>query len=276
MGLIFMDESSAETKLSNVSMFRLKNYFRPLQILNGTRFKRGTTFEQAYSLYEFDSELRRLIAAELEKIEISVRTRLSYILADQTGDPFWFLNPKNFRKKNIFNETTRKLGDSLKREDDFQIVDFRKRYPDPYPPSWVTMEITTFGTLSMLYENLIYNHYRKTVAHSYGLSGTVMESWLHTMIYVRNICAHHSRLWNRELRVQPMAPRGTMFPFLKIQAQTNRVYYVICIILYFLVTVNPQNDFAGRIDNLTKLYPHIDVCAMGFPTGWRTESLWQK
>ncbi|MDE6380839.1 MAG: Abi family protein, partial [Muribaculaceae bacterium] len=24
-----------------------------------------------------------------------------------------------------------------------------------------------------------------------------MESWLHAIVYVRNICAHHSRLWNR-------------------------------------------------------------------------------
>ena len=95
-GLSFENESRARHLLYNISMFRLKSYLKPLRQNNNRQFKSGATFEQAYTLYKFDSELRKMVCSELEKIEVSIRTQLSLIMADAAG-VFWFADTSNFR-----------------------------------------------------------------------------------------------------------------------------------------------------------------------------------
>ncbi len=274
-GLSFIDEASAARTLNHVSMFRMRSYFRPLRVGRTRRFKPGATFEQAYGLYRFDSELRRIIAAELEKIEVSVRTQLSYIVTDMTGDPFWFTGQSNFRKTGFAKEVCDKLKKELNRSDDDEITDFLSRYSDPLPPSWVVMEVASFGTLSKLFQNLNSIRYRKRVAGYYGLSDSVMGSWLRTMVYIRNICAHHGKLWNRSLLIRCAIPQNPALPFLNGPASVSRIYYALSIILYFLQTVEPQNTFAFKIKSLIGKHQNVDLKEMGFPAGWGNEPLWQ-
>lgn len=137
------------------------------------------------------------------------------------------------------------------------------------------MEVTSFGTLSMLYKGLKNGRSKRALANYYGLSDTVMESWLHAIVYVRNICAHHSRLWNKNLRIRPLVPRHTTHPFLSNPTHNNRTFYVLSIILYLLKTVNPQNTLAERVRLLLDKYPSVDYVAMGFPHNWEQEPLWQ-
>lgn len=237
-------------------------------------FKQGVTFEQAYDLYKFDSELRKLICSELEKIEVSIRTQLSYIQTAHS-DVFWFTNPANFSHSSFHQVLISKLQNELSRSDDEQVINFQHQYSDAFPPSWITMEVTSFGTLSMLYKGLRGGQSKRALANYYGLSDTVMESWLHAIVYVRNICAHHSRLWNKNLRIRPLIPRHPIYPFLSKTTQNNRVFYVLSIILYMLKTVNPPNTFAKRVRLLLDKYPSIDVLAMGFPQNWEQEPLWR-
>lgn len=77
-GLTFKDEPKASHLLDHISYFRFKSYLLPLiQNKQTGTFKNGAAFEDAYALYKFDSSLRKLICAEMEKIEISLRTIVS-------------------------------------------------------------------------------------------------------------------------------------------------------------------------------------------------------
>ncbi|MBO5024777.1 MAG: Abi family protein [Bacteroidaceae bacterium] len=272
-GLSFENESRARHLLYNISMFRLKSYLKPLRQNNNRQFKSGATFEQAYTLYKFDSELRKMVCSELEKIEVSIRTQLSLIMADAAG-VFWFADTSNFRDVNRHVSLLRSLQEELHRSDDEAIIQFRQNYVNPFPPTWMTFEVSAFGTLSMMYRWLKAGHARRQVANFYGLSDTVMESWFHSIVYVRNICAHHSRLWNRRLSINALVPRRTNLPFVVVPNDTKRVYYVLSIILYFLQTVNPNNTFAIRFKALLSKYPSVDVVAMGFPNDWQSQLLW--
>lgn len=273
-GLSFQDESHARHLLNNISMFRLKSYLKPLRQLGSHQFVNNATFEDAYLLYKFDSELRKMVSSELEKIEISMRTQLSLIMGDVAGI-FWFENSANFRDVGRHNSLLGSLGEELRRSDDEAIVAFRHNYSNTFPPSWMTFEVCSFGTLSMMYRWINAGRSRRKVAQYYGLSDTVMESWLHTIVYVRNICAHHSRFWNRRLSINAMVPRRTILPFVTTPADTKRVYYALSIILYFLQTVNPNNTFATRFKALLCKYPLVDVSTMGFPQNWEREVIWQ-
>ena len=95
-GLSFLKEGQALHLLQNISMFRMKSYLKPFRQRDRRQFKDGSTFEEAYSIYKFDAELRKMICSELEKIEVSIRTQLSLIMGNAAGI-YWFENPTNFR-----------------------------------------------------------------------------------------------------------------------------------------------------------------------------------
>ena len=272
-GLSFQKEGQALHLLQNISMFRMKSYLKPFRQHNSRQFKEGATFEEAYNIYKFDAELRKMICSELEKIEVSIRTQLSLTMGNVAGI-YWFENPTNFRDTSHHSYLLRKLSEELHRSDDDAIVAFTQNYSNPFPPSWMTFEVSSFGTLSMMYRWLKAGQARRQVARFYGLSDSVMESWLHTIVYVRNICAHHSRLWNRKLSINAIIPRRTQLPFITIPNNTKKVFYVLSIILYFLQTVNPNNTFSNRFKTLLSKYPQIDTSAMGFPSFWQEETLW--
>ena len=236
-------------------------------------FKIGATFENAYELYKFDSRLRKLVSAELEKIEISIRTQMAYILACET-DIYWFENSANFQNPNRHSVMLDKLKTELNRSDDDQILRFKILYDNPFPPAWMTMEVSSFGTLSMFFKLLRPGLPKRKIANFYGLSDSVFESWLHSIVYVRNICAHHSRLWNRTLRIQPLFPRRTTKTFIATPGHNNKLYYILCIIQYLLHIVNPSTSFSLRLQALLKEFPQIDIAAMGFPEKWCEETLW--
>lgn len=273
-GLAFGDDQKAMHTLRHVSYFRMKSYLMPLMDDKVLRtFKAGTSFEQAFELYKFDSRLRKLVASELEKIEVSIRTQMAYTLAEEI-DIYWFSDITNFTNPAKHTMTIANLKGELDRSDDDQILRFKNTYSDPFPPAWMTLEVSSFGTLSMLFKLLKPNLTKRKIANFYGISDSVFESWLHSIVYVRNICAHHSRLWNKTLRIQPLFPRKTTHTFISSPVRSDRVYYVLCIIQYLLKTVNPSTSFALRLKALLAEFPNVDIAAMGFTKGWDKELFW--
>lgn len=272
-GLTFVDEDKAKHLLANISLFRIKPYLHPLRERNTRDFKPGTTFEQGYMLYKFDATLRKLIWAEIEKIEVSIRTQLSYMMSEEAGN-FWFTDSSNFSNPAIHEGILTNIKAELKRSDDDAILTFFQKYSNPFPPSWMTMEVTSFGSLSLLYKNLKGGRARRAVAKYYGVPDKVFCSWVHCIVYVRNICGHHGRLWNRTLRIQPIVPRRTDRPFLSTPANPQTIYYVMSIIMYILKIVNPKTTFSQRVGALLEEYPSVKASAMGFPKDWKKETLW--
>lgn len=45
---------------------------------------------------------------------------------------------------------------------------------------------------------------QQTIANRYGLNGwKLLIKWVYCLSYLRNLCAHHSRLWNRNITSRP-------------------------------------------------------------------------
>ena len=103
---------------------------------------------------------------------------------------------------------------STRREqtDRLHYPDALTHYLDTYtspttPPSWLVIELLTAGELQRLYAGLA-RKYRKAIARELHLTEPVLQSWLKSYVRVRNICAHHGRLWNRFLGVYPAIPKS--------------------------------------------------------------------
>ncbi|MDD2963136.1 MAG: Abi family protein [Bacteroidales bacterium] len=285
-GLIVEDQQKALHLLEVISYYRLSGYWYPLlsDKLNH-RFKQNATFEAAFSIYKFDRELRLLVLRELEKIEVAIRAKMIYILSHRLT-PFWYLDSSNFLSQHKHSSALEKMKAEYHRSDEEFVQSFRNKYSDPMPPSWMMFEVSSFGTLSTLYSNLKVFREKREIAKYFGLSDVVFSSWLHSIVYLRNICAHHTRLWNREMQIQPAIPRNSSRPFIKylneIPTETghsmllnNKVYFFLSMIIYLMESINLNHAIPGKFKALLAKYPNIDTQAMGFPVAWQKENLWK-
>lgn len=284
-GLAIPDENKASHLLEVISYYRLSAYWYPLlSDKQNHKFKEKVCFETAFNIYKFDRELRLLILRELEKIEVAVRAKMIYILSHSRG-AFWYLDPNNFYNQNKHTDTLSKIGVEYSRSDEDFIQAFKDKYSDPMPPSWMMLEVTSFGTLSNLYSCLNPGRDKRDIAGYFGLSDKVLSSWLHSIVYLRNICAHHSRLWNREMQIQPTIPLTPQHPFINqttyINSEgvtlplNNKTYFILSMVIYLMNTINPKHTIQSKFRKLLQKYPNIDTNAMGFPRNWEQEPLWK-
>lgn len=276
-GLIVPDESKAMHYLENIGYYRLSAYMHPFLKTpkEAHQYKSGTTFEQVVRLYRFDKKLRMLLLNEIEKVEIAIRRAIMGIPALSTGDIFWLTNATHFANPRIFQKTKSTIDDEYAKSSEDFIKHFKQSYGDPYPPAWILGELLTMGNVNMIYRNLKKDKKRKRVSHHFGLQPAVMESWITALTLLRNACCHHSRVWNKASNITPAMPRRTTLPWITSQPNTQRVYFLICIIKYFLTTVSPANRLADKLRALFADFPEIDKAALGFTAGWESEPLWQ-
>lgn len=279
-GLIFQDESMAEAYLKNISYYRLSAYWYTFikDPKKNHQFKEGTTFEKVINTYVFDRKLRLLIFDEIERIEIALRTQIIYHFSHQFG-PNWYEDKKLFRKPGHYYEFNLLLGKEMERTSEVFIRHYRETYSDPpNPPAWMTLELASFGQLSLLYKNLKNAEARKKVADHFQLHETVLASWLETLSYLRNICAHHSRLWNRKLiksAIIPLKPKALWLSELPSIEKYNRIYLALAAIGYLLSAFITSTDFKKRLLNLLDQYPDLPLYFMGFTKNWKHDKFWK-
>lgn len=287
-GLVINNDAKALHLLEYLSYYRLSGYWYPLLEApkSADKFKEGATFEDAFEMYCFDRKMRSLILSELEKIEIAIRAKMIYFLSHELN-PFWYIEAQNFRNELKFNKSLAKMKSEIVRSDEEFINKFHDKYSDPLPPSWIAFEVSSFGTISTLYSNLNKNKTRKGIANHFGLNEQIFESWIHTLVYIRNVCAHHSRIWNKELQISPTIPKlknkktGNPYPYPSKDwintknIKSKRLYMSLSIIGYFLQTINPQHTFKSKLIELFKAYPSINIGAMNIPSDWDRQPLWQ-
>lgn len=275
-GLIIDDEKRVRHILTNVSYTRLKNYLMALtEEGKPRRFKPGASFEQAYALYGFDRRLRELIFHEMEKIEISIRTHIAYA-SNGSEKGYWYTNPAHFKTPKSHGHLMRHIMQELERSDNEAVLNFRKKYKNDFPPSWVAFEALSMGTLTRIYEGMNDDTMRRRISDYYGLSPEVFTSWIRHLVAIRNSCAHHNRVWNSPPPVRAVIPVSTAHPFPAMREQDKEhIYFTLCIIKYLQNTVKPANTFAGRLKTLIGNFKVIKPTAMGFPPGWESSSFWQ-
>ena len=277
-GLIFTDERNAQMILENISYFRLAGYWRTMEQNNSTHlFRPDSCFEDVVARYNFDSELKTLIFAAIQQIEISVRTRIIHFFSMAHG-AFWFLDNTLAEDEDLFNENLGYLRTELSRSHDEFIAEHFRKYDEPdMPPAWKTLEVASFGTLSKLYKNMNDNAVKKQVARSFNIpQHKCLQSWLATLTIVRNTCAHHARLWNAHFSMVPRMNEGMRGKWIgNIQFPLDKLYPSLCCIAYWLNSINPQNTFVRDFKSLLNKYPSVQPSMMGFPFRWDNEPLWQ-
>jgi len=276
-GLI-VDRTLLIAGLKNVNYYRLSGYFYPYRQPNDS-YKPGTTFEKVWRHYTFDRRLRLIVMDAIERFEVSIKTQLIYALAHSIG-AFGYAESTNF--PNLSFEEHERLIKTITSEADRSkekfVAHFRLKYGDPHKhlPLWMAGEIMSFGRALTIYRGMP-DQIKRNIAAHYGIPDEILTSWLKTINVIRNICAHHSRLWNKELGVKPRIPRSKKYPewHAPVAISQNRIFGILTILHYLLRITAPQSKWKTRLNNLLDEYPEISRWSMGFPDNWKTSPLWK-
>lgn len=267
------------SKLQHINYYRLSAYFLPLQYPKNSKNKNiflpNTKFEDILTLYYFDTELRKIIFEAIESIEIYFRTQIAYYHSLKY-DAFGYLNIKNFRENKIekFDELQYDILKEKKRSNEIFIKHFKKKYNSIDLPIWSVVEIISFGTLSKFYMILKENEQNLVIQDIKGINKLVFYKWFHALSSVRNICAHHSRLWNRTLGISFEVPKN-FESFEKIKNSKNKIFFALSVIEHILTCIGEDEiDFKIKIKTLIKKYLNIQLENMGFPENWEQNSIW--
>lgn len=277
-GLSIPDEPKAASNLSNISYYRLRAYTYPFQDNNDPNhpFTSPVSFDDIISLYVFDRQFRLFVLDAIEKIEISMRTQVIYHWAMNHG-AHWHLARNLFRNPVQFAKDFNRMQQEVDRSTETFIDHYKTKYTNPPDPPWMSLEVSSFGLLSLLFRNLKLGAEKKAVTKHYGLNDvSILENWMHSFSNIRNICAHHGRLWNRRLTAHIKLPTNPVNPFIQNKhILPYKIYAALCCMKYVLDIISPGNTFKERLKELMNKCPLAQEREMGFPADWRQEKFWQ-
>lgn len=283
-GLIVNNEIELLEFLKNVNYYRLSGYLYPFKqidpVTQEETYFPDTTLSTIKYRYEFDRQLRLLLMDAIEKIEVAVlRTQFAekYSL---TYGAFGYTDYKNYRPQ-FAQEEFNKLMSKIRLDEEWSREEFIKRYhakydEEKYLPFWMAVELMSFGQLLTLYRNTPHD-IQKYLAKIYGVPPIVLDSWMHTLHYIRNACAHHVRIWNRILPVAPLFPYEKHDPNWHYPAEISNKYIfaVLTIIRYLLAKIDQENHIYVSMVKLIEDNSEIPIDLMGFPENWREIKYWQ-
>ena len=307
-GLRIKDSAKALEYLERIGYYRLSGYWYPLREQTGPcvrltddfkrpkklkvetlrydRFLPGASFQNAVDLYVFDKKLRLIALDALERIEVALRVDISHTLGKE--DRFAYLRPDMFHgsfSNDLNNDgltghhrwLSKHAGLITRSKEEF-IAHNRERYGLPIP-IWVSCEVWDFGTMSTLFAGLREKD-QDAISKKYGIgNGRIFASWLRSLNYLRNVCAHHSRLWNRNIVDQPKLPTEKEAAFVKAfkgdNRLTSRPFLLFCITQHLMKRINPTSTWQFRVRHLLEDgFPRLDhvnlnLASMGVDKHWK-------
>lgn len=292
-GLAITDEHGARHHLSSISYYRLSAYMRPFYQPGEQphRFLPDSTFNQVIALYIFDRELRILLLDAIERIEVALRAQMTNILAEHYG-AHGYTSPEVFDDRYDHAWLMNKLEQAAKSR---RVETFLKHYRHKYaaapkqPPVWMAMELLTFTEVSRLFGALRHKKDTQRISQYFGWPFKVLCSWFRSLSDLRNLCAHHARLWNREFGSFPQIPHkppkgwaqipegvtGEPSDTLSHIKPQRRFYMQVVVVKTLMGIVCPESAWLQRLLQLLDQNPHIARRPMGFPDGWEKQPFWQ-
>ena len=301
-GMSIANSEHARRDLENIGYYRLAAYWYPFREIEGIdgsgsvvrseSFRLGTSFEQARALWTFDHSLRLLILEAMEYIEVALRVRVSHRVGEV--DPFAHLHASLLDTAKCSQTLVTPAGtitahdrwiqryeEKLAGTHDDILRLYRERWTLK-SPIWVAVELLDFGMLSTFFRFMT-KEQQSDVARTLGISqGSFLANWVKVLNHVRNMCAHHSRVWNQPVtfRLQriPIGRAPLLDPLNEITGTPNtRIYSILHLSAFLLRRLGDESAWTQRVLQLLQSFPNlpsVSIADMGAPAGWEAFSIW--
>ena len=299
-GLQVENRAAALDYLKRLGYYRLSGYWYPLRQIDQAAshalgkavrldtFVPGSRFEDVVRLYVFDKKLRLLALDALERIEMAVRVDVAHLLGRR--DALAHQNPDclhgNFAKKLITHG-----ADKGKTQHQVWLVKYKallhRARKEPFVahhqqhygalPIWAAIEVWDFGLLSKLFAGMK-NADQTTIAVMYGApDGQAFAQWLRSLNFIRNVSAHHSRLWNINV-----VERSAVPPWGSVHLDNARPFFYFCLMRQLLGRICPNSTWGQRLTTLLENeFPKtqsglLSLDDMGAYANWADGAPWQE
>ncbi|NUT61445.1 Abi family protein [Herbaspirillum sp. C9C3] len=271
--------------------YRFKAYFIPFHDKSNL-FPAGTYFSQIYSLYLADQKIRDFLFPLISVLEVRVRGVLDNVVTSQTKNPFWHLDATNFSNFGNVERVLKKAGSRFTSSPH----EYAKHYVSHYfnrqsfdykqiPPFWILSEILTLEHLATFAKHIDEKKFRRKggsflddCANEFGLTshGALVTNIL-CMLELRNICAHHSRIWNRNLRAPQGISKKITIKIPTLAPKINRLYQHLVMLRIMCKSQGIEDGIKEFFVALITSQPIFqrDRVAMGFPVGWEHDAVWK-
>ena len=275
-GLAVRDSDAALHVLASMNYYRFTGYAIPF-MSDREHFRPGIAFDDVLSVCRFDSDLRDLFFEAIEAVELDFRARFAYRFSEMRG-ALGYRDSQNFTDASAHAKTLHRIEEEISRSKEICILHFKSEYCEGEIPIWAVVEVASFGTLAAFYNNL-QTDVQNAISSDYGIRGDVFGSYIKHLSILRNICAHHARLYDRrfygfrplnEWRVQKLK-----------YAQENRLFFPQCLLVYRLlknVNTFDRENWRGRLLHRLEATPRFAVVdlprIMGIPNDAATSDLW--
>lgn len=276
----FDEETDVAHYLANISYYRLKGYWWEMQVdIVNHQFKKESFFEDVIHLYNFDRNFRLIVFNAIERIEIALRTKMIYHLSLSYGGE-WYINSNLFQNKLHHNDFKCKISREINESNEVFIKKHKNNHPDETPEAWKALEVITLGTLSRLFENINHQLREKSlIANEFGLyNQKTLSSWLRTITVIRNIIAHHSRLWNRRIINRydwPQETPSTILNYIPTDHDRRKIFPILSAIIYLNNHISPGHHIKSDLLDLFDDFNEIPLYKMGFPDNWKEQQIWK-
>lgn len=285
-GLVINNVEKTKEILLRENYFFISGYRHIfLKYPKASEFIDGTTFEELYSVFTFDRNIRNVMFKYLLIVENNLKSIISYHLSKKYG----YKEKEYLRMSNFTTEISkhRQVADvigKMKRQirvnakQHTATLHYLTNYG--YIPMWILVKVLSFGIISEMFNILKYDD-KKEISNFYGIDVDDLSVFLPIMSNYRNLCAHEDMLYN--YKTQRSIPNNKYHDLLNITRIDNEyIYgkndlYSLVIMFKYMLT---KDDFRLLIYELgyeiDLLDGKVDIVGVdkildtiGFPTNWR-------
>lgn len=270
--------AAALRALEFIGYYRLLSYMRPLQDAQ-KQFFPSVQFDDVLCLYDFDRRLRLVFMDAIDSIEVGFRAAIVNTLAtNKACGSHFYLDAIHFEDCKKHRDLLRQV---LALRESAALNHYYANYNTPaLPPVWAVLEAMSIGQMSRLFCDLHLDH-RKTVAAKFGYDETVLVSWLKSLTILRNVCAHHGRLWNASITASAPKYAHAIAGEFPSHNDRGRMFARAVVAQALLTKIDPTADWSHRFKELMGTLPIATLSKSGLTTSelglipdWDTRTFW--
>ena len=290
-GLVVSDDDRALLTIERLGYYRLSGYFYPLRRTRPVGepgrlddFVGGASIELVESLAEFDKGLRLLALDAIEAIEIAVRVAVAHRLGRLNAEAhlteslldrgFTLPDPRGLHGTSKHQQWIERFEEACTKSRE----DFCKHHKANYGgkmPIWVAIELWDFGSLSRFFEGM-QRRDQQAIAGAFGsIDGAILTNWLRSLSFVRNVSAHHARLWNRTMvdviKLPALERCRILSPLHRNSRAVEKLFGPLTCARFLLRRINPKSKWHEKLKAHIASFPAttlLSLEAAGFSTGW--------
>lgn len=282
--LIIEDEKKAFYYLEHIWYFRFSWYLKYFQNEDDFYIK-WTSFDQVLDYYILDRKLRLLVLDAIEKIEVSLKANLNNTLSEEAWC-FWYTKEKFFNLNKEKNkdwykwilEKNWKLKEKFLNEKSSSYVKnfFQKYSSEDFLPSWMFFEELSIWDIEKLFR-ILDREKRVKIATKFNTYEKHFITWISLITVIRNICAHHWRLWNRKLIIKLKTDDVKFRNYFQIEENNwkkeviSNFYNSSLVISYLLKMINKNFHWIDDLEKLLNEFPNLKIEEMWFERWWKNK-----